>query len=133
MPTHPSPFAERLRLHRTRRGWNQSDLGKRVGVSQATISEWELSKAAPTVPDLLSLCALLDVSADYLVGRSDYEQGLAPDTWLIDLDEVDQPTRGGLWCVKVPRRVRLVDYREMRRIEEEVRGRKGKKGTHGTP
>lgn len=126
-PTGPPLFAERLRLLRNRKAWSQVDLGKTVGVSQATISEWELGKATPTVPDLASLCQCFRVSSDWLIGLSDFEHGLAPDQWIADEDAIAalraNPKAKGIVAFKVPRRMRLLDFDEYERLRRELRRR----------
>lgn len=112
-------FAERLAMQRKRARLSQAKLAAQVGVAQNTISQWEKGRTTPAIPELHKLCKVFGVSADYLCAISDYPSGLAPDSWLVDLDSVAHPRDGETWCVKVPRRVRVVDYVEMLRIEKE--------------
>lgn len=125
-PQAPSLFAERLRLLRNRRGWSQVELGKVVSVSQATISEWELGKASPTVPDLVDLCRCFKVSADWMVGISDFEHGLAPDQWIADDDAIAaaraNPKRKNITVAfKVPRRMRVLELSEFEALKKELK------------
>lgn len=132
-PPDRNTFAARLRYLRTRHGLNQTQVGKAAGVSQASISEWELGKATAAVPELTALCNLFSVCADFLIGRTDYEQGLAPDSWLVDLDALEQRTPGEGWAAKVPRRHRIVDYNELVQLQDELaRQGKRKRGRGGS-
>jgi len=68
-------FAEGLgdRLSRLRRakGWNQTELGKRMGVRGSHISKLERGSVIPRADILPRLSEVLGVSADYLLtGRS---------------------------------------------------------------
>ena len=51
---------------------SQLDLSKATGLSQSAIARWELSKSQPTVDAIIALCRFFDVSADYLLGLTDY-------------------------------------------------------------
>ena len=51
---------------------SQAELGEKLSVSQDTISLWENGKSLPSVEDLVALCKLFSVSADYILGLSDY-------------------------------------------------------------
>lgn len=120
-------FASRLRSLRALKKLSQDALGAAIGVSQNAISTWERAESSPQVPELLALCALFEVTLDVMTGRSDFPHGLAPDAWLIDLDEVDRPVPEELWCVKIPRRWRVASYEEMRAIEKDVETRRAAK------
>src|SRR5262245_18823201 len=40
-------FNERMRRGHIRNAWSQAELGEKIGVSQATISTWEIGKVIP--------------------------------------------------------------------------------------
>src|SRR5580700_5806758 len=61
-------FPVRLRSIRVRRGWNQEDLARELGVSKGSIGNWEGGKNMPTPPGLSKLAELLGVSIDFLLG-----------------------------------------------------------------
>ncbi|WP_052446576.1 helix-turn-helix domain-containing protein [Candidatus Soleaferrea massiliensis] len=56
-------FRESIRL-------NQLALAMRIGVAQETISAYESGRSNPSINTLLKLCDELDVSADYLLDRT---------------------------------------------------------------
>jgi transcriptional regulator with XRE-family HTH domain len=61
-------FPIRLRSIRVRRGWNQDDLARELGISKGSIGNWESGKNMPTPPGLSKLAELLGVSIDFLLG-----------------------------------------------------------------
>lgn len=126
----PSIVAERLRASLGVRNMTPTDLARRIGRQPRTVGNWCNGETLPSADDVADCCRELGVSGDYLLGLSTHENGLEPDLWIIDLDEVDRPTKRGLWSVKIPRRARLVGYDEMREIERQVEVRK-KKERHG--
>ena len=64
-------FAERLLELRKERGISQATLANCVGVSVGVVCYWETDRSEPTAPNLLKLADYFDVSADYLLGRTD--------------------------------------------------------------
>lgn len=52
------------------KGWSQSDLAKRVGVSTAIVSRWETGRNEPKCCHLLKLAKAFGCTTDYLVGLS---------------------------------------------------------------
>jgi transcriptional regulator with XRE-family HTH domain len=80
-----------------KRALKQSDLAKKIGVSNSTISKMEGGEDAimPSVETLAAICDATDTSADYFLGLSDspllskagahvYELPALPD-WLQDI------------------------------------------------
>jgi transcriptional regulator with XRE-family HTH domain len=61
----------RLRVARKRRKLTGEQLGQRIGVSKSAISQWEKDAALPALENLVALCEVLDVSADYLLRGTD--------------------------------------------------------------
>lgn len=53
-------FANKLRTHRTNINLTQNELAERIGVSQKTISSWEVGRSEPTMKELTRLCKLFD-------------------------------------------------------------------------
>ena len=52
-------------------GLTQTEIAKRLGIKQQTVQKYIASKAMPALDTLANLCAVLDVSADYLLGLED--------------------------------------------------------------
>jgi Zn-dependent peptidase ImmA (M78 family)/DNA-binding XRE family transcriptional regulator len=56
--------AEAIREARERRGFSQSELARRLDLSQTAISYWEAGKRDPGLDDLIALSQALDVTVD---------------------------------------------------------------------
>ena len=52
--------------------YTQTQLANMLSTSQDTISIWELDKALPDVESVIKLCKIFDVSADFLLGLTEY-------------------------------------------------------------
>jgi len=57
-PLDAVPLAARLRLLRTRLGWSQEQLARRLGVSFATVNRWESGRSHPSARPSLALAQL---------------------------------------------------------------------------
>lgn len=62
---------ERLKQLRELKNITQVRLGIELGVSQETISGYEIGKAVPPADMLVKLANTLDTSVDYILGRTD--------------------------------------------------------------
>lgn len=62
-------IAERLTAAREKVGLSQSEVARRIGATQAAISYFEQGLKIPSVPVLLNLAKLYNVSMDYLAGN----------------------------------------------------------------
>lgn len=69
----------RIRELRQAKGWTQTQLGDRVGMAKTTISGYERGDHQVDPAMLCALCDLFDVSADYLLGRSDTPRPVISD------------------------------------------------------
>ena len=64
-------FAERLKELRKLSGDSQRKLGKKIFVSQATVSCYGQGRARPSFETLVAICKLYGTSSDYLLGLTD--------------------------------------------------------------
>ena len=62
---------ERLKLLRLEKGCTLKFVADYFNVSIRTISRYEDGTREPSIDTLLKFCDFYDVSADYLIGRSD--------------------------------------------------------------
>ena len=62
---------ERIKELRTEKNLSQSNLAKQIGVSQKAIDFWERGVNEPKASYIIFLCDFFNVSADYLLGRTD--------------------------------------------------------------
>lgn len=58
---------------------SQAEFGKRIGVSQTTVTAWETGRAEPTSSYIASVADYFHVTTDYLLGR-DGKEGNSVDT-----------------------------------------------------
>lgn len=68
-------FAERLKQVRLKRELNQQELGKLSGMEQSAIAHFEGARRAPSFANVRSLAKALNISSDFLLGRSDELEG----------------------------------------------------------
>lgn len=59
----------RLKELRKQHGLTQDELGQRLGVQKAAICKYETDRVPLPSETVLELCAMFDVTADYLLGR----------------------------------------------------------------
>ncbi|MCM1598206.1 helix-turn-helix domain-containing protein [Latilactobacillus sakei] len=64
-------FGERLKAVRKAKRLTQLELSQRLGVSKGTVSAYEQGLSYPSLETLVSICSILDTSADYLLNISD--------------------------------------------------------------
>lgn len=64
-------FKERLRAARNLREWSQSDLATRAELPPSSIAHFEAGSRKPSFETLRRLAIALDVTTDYLLGRTD--------------------------------------------------------------
>ncbi|MGN1213143.1 MAG: helix-turn-helix domain-containing protein [Christensenellales bacterium] len=67
-----SSFGENLKSLRKEKGIGQIELSKALQVSKGIISLWENGQREPSMSSIIKLAKFFDVSADYLIGLSDY-------------------------------------------------------------
>lgn len=67
----PSPFPGRLRETRNLRGLDQAELGELAKIPATSISHFESGNRKPSLDNLRKLADALQVSIDYLLGRTD--------------------------------------------------------------
>ncbi len=61
-------FCTKLKELREEKQLSCKQLGKILGVSDASISRWENGKRLPTIDVLYNIAIYFNVSADYLIG-----------------------------------------------------------------
>lgn len=65
-------FGKRLRELRKIKGLSQEQVGKELGFSARAYSHYENGERDPSIATLIKMCKFFDVSADYLIGLTDY-------------------------------------------------------------
>lgn len=64
-------FKERLRTARKESGLTQKQVYKKLNLSPNGYASYEQGRTEPNLATLKSICEILDVSADYLIGLQD--------------------------------------------------------------
>ncbi len=64
-------FAERLKITRLERKYSQKTLADTLGMAEIAYRRYEYGMREPAFKHLIRLADALDVSLDYLVGRTD--------------------------------------------------------------
>jgi transcriptional regulator with XRE-family HTH domain len=59
-------YKPRIHLIREKRGLSQTELAKRINVSQPLLSKWESGKAYPRYPELKAIATVLKCSIEDL-------------------------------------------------------------------
>lgn len=67
-------FAERFKELRQEIGISQDKLAKALKMSNSVICYYETNKSEPTISVLNKIADYFDVSADYLLGRTDFRK-----------------------------------------------------------
>ncbi len=65
-------ISNRIKDLRIENNLTQAELGKKLSVSQDTVSLWEKGKSLPTAEYIIAICRLFSISSDYLLGLTDY-------------------------------------------------------------
>ena len=50
----------------------QAEIARALHLSKQTVNDYKRGKSVPSIQVLYALCEYLDVSADYLLGRTEY-------------------------------------------------------------
>lgn len=98
------------------------------GVAGQTVSNWEQGRHYPPANAIAALAEHWDVTADYLVGRTDHPTALPPSFWLVDAELVDRIFATGqlpedpseAWAVPVPVRHHLLSSQEYEALRRQL-------------
>lgn len=66
-------FGKKIKELREEKGISQFELSQKIGYSKTIIYYWEKEEREPTLTAIITLCDYFNVSADYLLGRKDYD------------------------------------------------------------
>lgn len=64
-------FNQQLAVLRKARGISQENLAEMLGVSRQAVSKWETGETQPEMANLITLCSILEVSPNQLMGYED--------------------------------------------------------------
>lgn len=77
-------LGKRIRETRIRRGLTQLQLAEKLGMTEANLSNYERDKIDPPSERLNQIAEILDVTTDYLLGRTNDPHGYAPQRGEVD-------------------------------------------------
>lgn len=83
-------FGKRLRILREKRGLTQAEVANLFNISTSTIGMYEQGRRDPDTAVLKKIADYFDVSADYLLGRTD-DPGPHPKIETIAAHRTDDP------------------------------------------
>lgn len=69
--TEEKDFSKRLRSLREMKGITRKELAEMIGISESTLQRWERGITLPSLKYIKKLAIALEVSEDYLIGKSD--------------------------------------------------------------
>lgn len=87
-------LADRIKRLRIERGWNQTELAERLGVTQATVSRWEKG----SLPDARLLAALAELAGASVKDFIDSSTTSAPSAPLLNRYYVRGEVAAGVWA-----------------------------------
>ena len=64
-------LGDRIKLLRKQQGLTQTELGKKIGISQTAVISYEKNVNVPPVDRLSKMADIFDVSVDYMLGKTD--------------------------------------------------------------
>jgi transcriptional regulator with XRE-family HTH domain len=111
--------SQRLRTLRAQKDVSKAEVAAAIGVQPRTYANWESGETDPSATYIVRLAKYHGVSADHVLGVTDSPTGLEPGQWIIDLDEVQDPT-GAEFCAEIPRRHVLVNAKRMLEYQREI-------------
>lgn len=65
-------YGKRIRDLRKENNYTQKQLASLIKVDFRTVSFWETERFEPNIEQLIKLCDVFSVSADYIIGRKDF-------------------------------------------------------------
>ena len=67
-------FAKRLTILQREKMLTQREMANKSGVKKSNITNWMCGKSMPNSENLIKLCKYFDVSADWLLGLSNFRK-----------------------------------------------------------
>lgn len=81
---------ERFAALMNEKGLTAYRISKAINVSQSTLSDWKNGKSTPKTDKLQLIADYLEVSVDYLLGKTDIRQIPTESTWKAQLTSKDE-------------------------------------------
>jgi transcriptional regulator with XRE-family HTH domain len=113
-------FPTRLRQVRLERKLTQEQLGKKINVTKVSVSCYEKGTRTPDMETLQRLADALEISTDFLLGRSDDPETAGAGEVVVKADQADPETCNWLKeLVNAPKECRD----ELRKIWDIIKNR----------
>ena len=90
-------IGEKIKALRKSNNKSQEELALDIGVSRQTVNKWETNKAQPSTENLLLICSIFEVSADYFL-----------DSEKIESEETKDETNISTWKNKRKRTLLII-------------------------
>ena len=65
-------FTKRFNEVLKQSGKTQTEIAKALNITKQCVNDYKTGKSVPSIETLYALCRYLDVTADYLLGLTDY-------------------------------------------------------------
>lgn len=59
--------ADKIKMLREQKGYTQSELAKRLGITRSSVNAWEMGISVPSTQYIVELAHIFSVSTDYLL------------------------------------------------------------------
>lgn len=113
-------FADRLKKFRTDLDMKQEELADKIGVSQKTISSWEVGRSEPTMREVAKLCKVLDCTVEELTDTRTRRVGeITMQDIIVKIDTLDKEELREL-NLKIENRMEVLIEREELEKEKEA-------------
>jgi len=76
-------LGSRIKEYRRKRGFTQSQMADKLNMTEANFSSYERDKSIPPSEKLFQIASILNVSTDYLLGRTEKSENLASGSEVI--------------------------------------------------
>lgn len=86
-------FCKRLKEIRTQRKMTQQELAEKSGIPSTSISHIEAGSRKPSLENFYKLIVVLNVSGDYLLGRTEHFSDLGTDPIAKSIQELPESER----------------------------------------
>lgn len=92
-------FGERLTTVRKRKGLPQADIGTRMKISGDAYGRYERAEVKPTIEMAVKIAEALEVSLDYLVGKTDIELDNTTLKRIQDISKLPEQERAHVYAL----------------------------------
>ncbi len=92
-------FGKKVAVERKKKGYSQEELAKKVGTISVTIGRYERDEIKPSIDIASKLADALEVSLDYLTGKTDIEMDKDIKKRILEVFKFNDEDRASLYSV----------------------------------